>query len=86
MTPDLKALALAAIEADWNDPAQRAFRNAATPERILQLENEVLDDVLKVLGRFSLQTEITDAIRSLKTKEPDPLGEALNSGDGVYRP
>lgn len=28
---------------------------------------------------------VADAAAS-KTRRPDPLGEALNSGDGVYRP
>lgn len=77
MTLDLKALALAALADgdefyDWGEQSEawRDYRIASTPKRILQYENEVLDDVLKVLGRFSLQTEITDAIRSLKTKEP----------------
>ena len=40
------------------------------PKIILQYRNEVLEDVLKALGRFSLQTEITDAIEALKTNEP----------------
>jgi hypothetical protein len=47
---DLKELALAAVEAEKHytvHPAIMAFHDAATPERILQYRNEVLEEVAK---------------------------------------
>ena len=63
---NLKALALEIQKLD----STSKITIALTPAYILQYRNEVLADVLKALGRFSLQTEITDAIEALKTKEP----------------
>lgn len=62
MTPDLKALALAAVEArkaldagaysssgrELAHAKIKAFHDAATPESILQYRNEVLEEAAKV--------------------------------------
>lgn len=36
-------------------------------------------------GEHEELLELADALRRM-AERPDPLGEALNSGDGVYRP
>ena len=97
MTPSLKELALAAVEArtryektdhslnteffEWQK-IKAHFTASATPQRILQYRNEVLEVVLKALGRFSLQTEIIDAAEALKTEEP-PI-ENYDKVDGKF--
>ncbi len=93
--PNLKALALAAVEAEKAyyakpsseaaDAASRArnkVKGAATPERILQYRDEVLEEARQALRHclFDAPTHAQEealqladfAIRSLKSKEPSP--------------
>lgn len=50
----------------------------------------VLETKLQFTSPFSLAADVValrKAMAALRAQDrPDPLGEALNSGDGVYRP
>lgn len=89
MTPSLKELALAAVEAEKAyyakpsseaaDAASRArnkVKGAATPERILQYRDEVLEEAVAVLKEAfwnnHRREDIVKILRSLKSKEPSP--------------
>jgi hypothetical protein len=80
---DLKELALAAVEAEKHytvHPAIMAFHDAATPERILQYRNEVLEEAWQAVStclpdlptsqQQELMAYFAYAIEALKTKEP----------------
>lgn len=98
-TPDIKSLALAAVEARknyligqgkpdtedrlWNDyvKAREKWNSAATPERILQYRDEVLEEAAERVLFFSgdgayadardtaLCNHLAHAIRALQTPE-----------------
>ena len=81
MTPDLKALALAAVEAEkffTVHPATMAFHDAATPQRIMQYRNEVLEEA-------ALEAEAWEPVEGLLPLCDDDANRAAMTGQWEAR-